>query len=403
MLDSLFKNGVDSLWIPSVLLFGAASALIAAVHPYVTYPLSLIFIKAIRPRPLRSGINPLRHTYSILFCAFNESVVIRAKVTNLLMIKDENNEHDVDIIAYSDGSTDGTQEILSEYSGQIRVFGDAVRRGKSAGMNTLVQQSNAEILIFTDANVLLDQGVLKAFDRVFADQSVGAACGHLVYTNNDSSTAAVGTSYWHLEESIKQLESDSGSTPGADGSLFAIRRALYRSVPDDIIDDFYTSMQILCAGHRVVRCHDAVAFERSVTNVTQENSRKTRIACRAFNCHRLLKPGISRLGLLDKYKYYSHKWIRWMTFTWLCMFVMLALLGLSALKGAATAGLVFAGIVGLTTVAYASYAMNVPGVSKVWVVIANISAAQLGIFHSLQGRRYQTWKPSESARSQVAR
>lgn len=402
MLESLFKNGVDSLLFPVVMLSVSVAALIAAVHPYVTYPLSLIFVKAVRPRPLLSCPNPLRQKYSILFCAFNEAMVIPAKVANLLTIRNENSEHEVEIMAYSDGSTDGTREILSKYSEWISVFGDSVRRGKSVGMNSLVRESNAEILIFTDANVMLDQGVLRAFDRVFADPGVGAACGHLVYTNSDSTTASVGTSYWQLEEFIKQLESDCGSTPGADGSLFAIRRSLYMNVPDDIIDDFYTSMQILCAGHRVVRCHDAIAYERSVTNVSQENSRKTRIACRAFNCHRLLKGQISRLGLLDKYKYYSHKWIRWMTFTWLFMFVVLGVLGLSALRGAAVAALAFGGLMGLTLAAYTFYVLNVPGLSKAWVVIANISAAQLGIVHSLQGRRYQTWKPSESARSQVA-
>ncbi len=113
-------------------------------------------------------------------------------------------------------------------------------------MNQLVAAAIHPIVVFTDANVLLDSRTLGAFEAAFSDPDVGVACGHLVYVNEENATAAVGTKYWQMEESIKQLETETGSAMGADGSLFAIRRELFATVPDDIIDDFYTSMRILC-------------------------------------------------------------------------------------------------------------------------------------------------------------
>src|SRR5205085_8236806 len=84
-------------------------------------------------------------------------------------------------------------------------------------------------------------------------------------------------------------------------------------VPADIIDDFFTSLSIWCAGWREVMCPDLIAYERSATRSREEFRRKVRIACRAFNCHRLLWPQVARLPAWDLYKYLSHKLLRWVS------------------------------------------------------------------------------------------
>src|SRR3546814_19638947 len=89
---------------------------------------------------------------------------------------------------------------------------------------------------------------------------------------------------------IKALESRSGSTMGADGSIFAVRRRLYSPVPPDIIDDMFVSLSILCDGYHVVRDSAVVAYESATTHSGDEFRRKVRIACQAFTCHRLLRP-----------------------------------------------------------------------------------------------------------------
>ena len=120
-----------------------------------------------------------------------------------------------------------------------------------------------------------------------------------------------GSLYWRIEEGIKQIESDAFSVIGADGSLFAVRRSAHVIVPDDIIDDFYVSMKVVINGLRVARAPEALAFERSATSTADEFHRKIRIACQAFNVHRLIWPEIRRRPLLA-YCYVSHRLLKWL-------------------------------------------------------------------------------------------
>ena len=181
-------------------------------------------------------------------------------------------------------------------------------------MNLLASKARAPILIFTDANVSMDLDCVGDFRRHFADPEVGCVCGSLVYTNDGASaTASSGSAYWRFEEAIKKLEMESGSMMGADGSVFAIRRSLHKPPPEHIIDDMYVSLTILCSGYRVIQASDALAYEESVVSAREEFRRKIRIACQAFNVHRLLWPQLRKLDGITLYKYVSHKLIRWFT------------------------------------------------------------------------------------------
>lgn len=392
-------------WLVILCGCGAVFMVGLALHPFVTYPLSLWLWRTVvgtsriaygassSPQDSHSDVK-----ISVVFCAYNEAAVVAEKLANLLALAASNPRNQVELLAYCDAATDGTDRILLGNQDRVRVICGATRRGKSHGMNTLLAQATGELVIFTDANVLLDMRAIEAVCRAFADSSVGVVCGHLRYINSDTATAGVGTDYWRVEELIKQLETDTGSTIGADGSIFAIRRQLWAPVPEDIIDDFYTSMRILCEGYRVVRCPDAIAYERSVDAFAQEQARKMRIACRAFNCHRLLAPARAQLSWFNKYKYLSHKWLRWLTVTWLGGALVCGLSAIGLQFGAwAVAVSCWAIGLGLGTL-WLGQRLNIPVLGKLWVVLMSLWATQLGVWQSLMGYRYQTWTPAQSAR-----
>ena len=203
---------------------------------------------------------------------------------------------------------------MREYGTAIDLHVSAERHGKTYGMNLLAAKARAPVLIFTDANVIMDLACVRDFRRYFADPEIGCVCGNLVYTNQgDSATASTGSAYWRFEEAVKKLEMESGSVMGADGSLFAIRRSLHCPPPAHIIDDMYVSLMISVRGYRVIQASDAFAYEESVVSSREEYQRKIRIACQAFNVHRLLWPQLRRLDGVTLYKYVSHKLIRWFT------------------------------------------------------------------------------------------
>jgi cellulose synthase/poly-beta-1,6-N-acetylglucosamine synthase-like glycosyltransferase len=370
--------------------------LLAACHPFLTYPWSLIALQALRPakrsRPASIPVADL--TCAICVCAYNEERGIARKVENLLALRAR--EAGLEILVYVDGASDRTAEILREYESQIDLHIAAERRGKTYGMNLLASKARAPILIFTDANVLMDMECVRDFRRYFADPEIGCVCGNLVYTNDGASvTASSGSAYWRFEEAIKKLEMESGSMMGADGSVFAIRRSLHNPPPEHIIDDMYVSLMILCSGYRVIQANDAFAYEESVVSAGEEFRRKIRIACQAFNVHRLLWPHLRRLDGITLYKYVSHKLIRWFTIYFLAVS---ALAFDAALIVAGHARVAAALVICMAGALLLGLFSSMKPFAQIAGIISAFAGTGLGVWRSLRGERYQTWTPAASIR-----
>lgn len=372
-------------------------ALLLALHPFVTYPLSLLAWRRWSGQTEARPVVPARPStlrFAVCTCAYNEARVIEAKLENLLALRDDH--PDLEILVYVDQSSDATAEICRRYADRITLRVAAQRTGKTHGMNLLVAQTDADIVVFSDANVMLDPNVLLQLEQHFADARVGCVCGNLIYTNADASTTArSGSLYWRFEEWVKRLETDTGSVMGADGSLFAIRRALHEPPPDHIIDDMYVSFMVLCGGHRVVQAQDVRAYEESVTSMNEEFRRKVRIACQAFNVHRLMWPRLRQLSAGSLYKYVSHKLLRWFTI------YLLALAWLAWLGAALVAGrfeLVAAVAVVPVALWLFGHRWPVQPFAQLFDILSAFAGAGLGVWRSLLGEVYQTWNPAASIR-----
>jgi cellulose synthase/poly-beta-1,6-N-acetylglucosamine synthase-like glycosyltransferase len=349
----------------------------------------------IRSENLSLDPSPPAGRIALCVCAYNEEGIIRAKAENMLAMRGA--VRNLDLLIYVDAASDRTAELLEGFADQIRVIVGVGRHGKTHGMNTLVAATDAEYVVFSDANVMFAPDAIVALLRPFQNPQIGCVCGHLVYTSGESNaTASAGSAYWRLEETIKELESRTGSTMGADGSIFAIRRALHHEAPPDIIDDMFVSLSILCDGYRVVRADNAVAYEETVSRSREEFRRKTRIACQAFNVHRLLWPRLIRLSMLDRYKYVSHKLLRWLAIYWFGLAALCAMLGLNLMghAGIAAALMLLGMMLGI-----AGLARPTGTPRKLIEVFLALVATGLGVLQSLRGKRFQVWTPPASARA----
>lgn len=249
---------------------------------------------------------------TLVITAYNEEDIIREKIANTLALKYPDGK--LDIFFVTDGSTDQSPAILAACPG-IKLLHIPERKGKIRAMDRAVGQVNSDIIIFTDANTILNKNALLNIARHYADGKIGAVAGEKrIYTDNMDDAGAAGEGfYWRYESALKKWDSELYSVVGAAGELFSIRRMLYQAVPDDtILDDFMISMLIAKKGYRIVYEPEAYAIENASENVTEELKRKIRIAAGGIQSIMRLKPllNIFRYGLLS-FQYISHRVLRW--------------------------------------------------------------------------------------------
>lgn len=365
-----------------------ALSVAAIIYPYVIYPLVL---GRLPTKPLApSDEQPGSDQFAVLFCAYNEASVAQAKVDNLRRLTEAS--PGVEILVYDDASTDGGDLIFESASPLIRLVRGPGRTGKAHGMKQLVRLTRRPFLVFTDANVMLDGALINELAKSFADPTVGGVCGHLTYlSHEDSATEAAGGAYWSLDEKLKSLESATGNVMGGDGSIFAVRRDLYPDFLDSVQDDFTVTMSVVFAGSRLIFAPNVIAYENLVAESSDEYRRKVRIAARAFHTHKQMRPSIRQMSGLDRWKYVSHKIVRWFGGAFLgsaSLAVLVLTLTLSPWLALAGALLGVAGwFLG-------------PKVLRPIGVIKEIVLALVATFHGVvlasMGRTFTTWSPPKS-------
>jgi cellulose synthase/poly-beta-1,6-N-acetylglucosamine synthase-like glycosyltransferase len=265
---------------------------------------------------------------TLLIAAYNEENFISEKISNTLAL--EYPEGKLEILFITDGSSDRTPEILKEYP-EIKLLHQKERKGKVAAMHRAMEYVDTEIVIFTDANTLLNKDALIKISRHYADEKVGAVAGEKrVHFDVRADAGAAGEGfYWKYESRLKKWDSELYSTIGAAGELFSVRKNLYTAVQEDtILDDFMISMLIAEKGYRIAYEPEAFAIETASENISEELKRKVRIAAGGIQSIVRLKAllNIFRFGMLS-FQYISHRVLRW-TITPFLLILILALNGL---------------------------------------------------------------------------
>lgn len=265
------------------LLFWAAAALIG--YTYAAFPLLVLARARLRPRPVAAG--PITPTVAIIIAAYNEEQVIGEKVANLLALDYPADR--VEVIVASDGSADRTVAAARAAAqqgghGRLTVL-DLPRTGKAGVLNRAVAEASGDILVFSDANSMFAADALRELVAPFADPSVGGVAGDQRYLPDGgvSGSASGERRYWDIDRLIKQAESTGGNVISATGAIYAIRRALFTTVPEGVTDDFATSTGVIAHGHRLVFAPDAAAYEPVGASAAVEYGRKVRVMTRGLN------------------------------------------------------------------------------------------------------------------------
>jgi cellulose synthase/poly-beta-1,6-N-acetylglucosamine synthase-like glycosyltransferase len=375
-------DDVTATWILAGL---SGVCLILFVYPYAIYPQIL---RLLRPKPIRT--KPANLSASLLFCAHNEIECLGEKVENLGQLKRA--APNLQILVYDDASTDGTYELLAA-SRIVTVIRGAGRTGKAAGMKELARRATGDVLIFTDANILLSADLVERLLPYYGDPEVGGAAGTIcAMTDPKSLTSQIGSTYAALDDKLQMLESRTGNVMGASGGLFSVRRSLYPEFPDTVQDDFAVSMNVIFQGKRLVKALDVVGHERTVSRRGEELRRKVRIGARAWHTHAFLQPGLRKMPARDRWKYVSRKMLRWFGGVFLLLAGAFALAAVATLSVTIAVILVIAGLVAFAI----SIRVNAGSLAKLAEAGLATFATLVGILKGMRGETMAVWTPAKS-------
>jgi cellulose synthase/poly-beta-1,6-N-acetylglucosamine synthase-like glycosyltransferase len=368
------------------------SALLAVLlYTYAGYPILVALLA--RLFPLRTGDDPsFRPMVSVLIPVFNAAQFVRPKLDSLLA--QDYPEDRLEVLVYSDGATDGSDDMVAEYEqahpGRVRLLRAEQRSGKPTALNRMREAAAGEILVLTDIRQPLSENAVRLLVERLADPRVGCASGHLILRG------ATGAGfYWHYENAIRMSEARFRSMVGVTGPLYAMRKSDLPEVPlDTILDDMWIPMRLRLQGKLLTLCPEAIAWDQAFED-DRELGRKVRTLAGNYQLFsrlpRLLFPFTNPIW----FETFSHKLLRL-----ICPWVLVALL-ITSLAGAfmprtAASGelwslrtLVACEVIFIAAALVGARAGRITGAARTFVLLN--WAAVVGLWRWMRGAQRITW------------
>jgi cellulose synthase/poly-beta-1,6-N-acetylglucosamine synthase-like glycosyltransferase len=295
------------------------------IYTYVGYPILLFCLTKLKLRfaPSKEQTSKELPTLALIIPAYNERKYLDEKIENCFNLIYP--KYLLEVIFVTDGSDDGSDLYLKQ-NDKITTYHVDERGGKIAAMNRVVPQVKADILVFSDANAILNEEALIKITDCFNDAKVGCVAGEKRIKIGDKSKAATAGEgfYWKYESALKNWSSQFNSAIGAAGELFAIRTELFEApTTDTILDDFLISLAVVPHGFKIAYTKEAYALEYGSMSIQEEMKRKVRI------CTGGIQSIVRTRSLLNPFKYpvfafqyLSHRCLRW-TITPLALFSLI--------------------------------------------------------------------------------
>jgi cellulose synthase/poly-beta-1,6-N-acetylglucosamine synthase-like glycosyltransferase len=287
-------------------------------YNWIFFPVLLVVaVRLKRAKPVAAGACDLPRV-SVVIAAWNEELCIADKIHNCLAFDYPADRFE--IIVGTDAVTDRTNEIVTSFgSKNVRLWTADERLGKSEVLNRLVPLTTGDLILFTDADVLMAADALRlAVDR-FCDEKVGVLLFHYERRNEDGHVAE---GVWDRYENwLKQLEGELGAAVGVYGWAMMLRKSLCQPIPPETInDDWVLGTRPFRWGYSAVYEHRALSWTRAETALV-EFTRKTRISRGNIQAFFMMPDVFLPKFGVKSWVLFSHKFLRWVT-----PFLMMAIL-----------------------------------------------------------------------------
>jgi glycosyltransferase involved in cell wall biosynthesis len=288
-------------------------ALIAVLAPggllgyaYVGYPLLLRLASRRRGEQKPAVVPRTWPRITIVIAAYNAERTIARTLEPLLRI--DYPKSLVQILVASDGSTDGTDAIVRSYAHRGVELVLVPRGGKTAAENALGPHVRGEIVVCTDASVIVHPNAVKQLvKRIMSNPRLGVVSGRSIVVDPETlasvdiegarATGGEG-GYSDFEHAVRSLETKFGAIVGATGGLYAQRAELFAiPLPPQVTRDLACTLVAVEQGYRSAQENDATCIVGSATSLRGEYRRKVRTMINGLDTvwafRRLLLPSVS--------------------------------------------------------------------------------------------------------------
>lgn len=280
--------------------------LAAIAYPYAIYPAALLLVNRLAGLKAHAA-TPYEPTVSIILPVHNEARRIEAKLRNLLEL--DYPLAKLQILVIGDACTDDTLERAKRFDPSVvTTLALPTRAGKAAGLNAGLARSTGEIIVFTDAAIMLEKPSLRALLAHFADPAIGCVSGEDYIEG-----AQTEGLYGRLELLLRREEAKLHSIAGASGCFYGQRRSLCRPFVPGMAPDFLSVLVTVKAGKR------ALAEPVARGSMTATSSQRAEFTRKVRTFQRGLTALFGNAGLLNPFAYpafsfilWSHKLMRWL-------------------------------------------------------------------------------------------
>jgi cellulose synthase/poly-beta-1,6-N-acetylglucosamine synthase-like glycosyltransferase len=372
-----------------------ALSIFLIIYTFWGYPLILFILSLIVRKPVeRRDIEPV---VTIIIPVHNEERIIGEKIRNCLNFDYPKDK--LKIVVVSDGSTDGTEDIVKGFGRQsVDFVAVTYREGKVAAQNYAVRLYDADIFIFTDVAISTNPDCIRLIVQNFADKTVGAvSCRDVIIGESKESKGE--RSYIQYDMLVRKYTAQIGSIIGVTGGFYATRREIAKGGWNPAFPpDFYVAIRTIKRGLRVIEDARVKAFYKTASKEWDELQRKVRTINRgmtalfAFSNRSLMNPlryGMAAVSLI------TQKLFRWM----MPFFLMAIFVSNVMLLGSSWIAVLFfipqLVLYLITAVSFFSDGHNRSSLFKLAFFFGLANIAILKAWYELAiGKRYTMWQPT---------
>lgn len=285
------------------------------LYAYFIYPI-IIHSMAKKEKNINKDKNILSSEQlpeiTVVLGVYNGENEITARLNNIF---ESNYPTDkINVIVVSDGSTDGTVEVVNRYlETNVTLIESKNNLGKAGALNLAYPHIKTDLVAFCDIRQTFCKNALLELVSSFTEDSIGAVTGNLIIRNDDDNVESDPGLYWKYEKWIRDNEGNVRSLVGVTGAIYMARtKLLPLALPKNtILDDMYIPLNIVKAGFHVKMANEAYAYDVSSATIKEEFHRKVRTLAGNFQLMKLL-PWVNSIRNPIVLQWFSHKVARLM-------------------------------------------------------------------------------------------